>query len=260
MSRVKKQADQEFDRDISNLMLSKEDATDRFHWVAQRLLHAQEEERRHISREMHDDIGNRVVLLAFSIRRLMNRHPAREYTEELDGLLVKTTELSEALRRLSHNLHPSTLQFGRIESSLKSLCRDVANATGLKIETAISPGIDVRSDVALCLYRVTQECLQNIIKHSGAEFARVILTLTSRYVRLKIYDNGRGFRQAAALRNPGLGLTCIKERVRSLGGRMEIETGAGRGTLVRLTIPSNILRRNYEASTSITGGRSRNAA
>src|SRR5882672_2057617 len=63
-------------------MLSKEDGTDRFHWVAQRLLHAQEEERRHISREMHDDIGNRVVLLAFSIRRLMNRHPAREYTEE----------------------------------------------------------------------------------------------------------------------------------------------------------------------------------
>jgi len=65
--------------------------------------------------------------------------------------------------------HPSTLQFGRIESSLKSLCRDVANATGLKIETAIPSGIDVRSDVPLCLYRVTQECLHNIIKHSGAD-------------------------------------------------------------------------------------------
>jgi len=98
----------------------------------------------------------------------------------------------------------------------------------LKIETAISPGIDVRSDVALCLYRVTQECLQNIIKHSGAEMCA---SNPHTYFAICALENLRQRQRIQAGRRtpePGLGLTCIKERVRSLGGRMEIETGAGR--------------------------------
>ena len=227
--------------DITELQLSKEKSLDRVREFARRLVNAQEEERERIAKDMHDDLGNRIALLSFSVQGLINRRNKEKNSplEELADVLHKITDLSFALRQLSHCLHPHLLRNFGIGVALKVLCDEFAKTTGIRIETIIPENVPhLPEESGLCMFRVTQECLHNIAKHSAAAAATLILERTSTNLRLTVSDNGRGFLQSVAWNKAGLGLTSMKERVLSLRGQLEIRSAPGAGTEVRVTIPA----------------------
>jgi signal transduction histidine kinase len=226
--------------DITELQVSKERSLERLHHFAQRLVHAQEEERQRIAREIHDDLGNRIALLAFSIRRAMNPRSKnsgpsrREFSEVIDGI----TDLSNALRNLAHCLHPPLLKHSGICAALKALCQEFGRAHAIKIDVAVPPELSVLPDeIGLCIFRISQECLQNIVKHSGAHHVSVVLERTLTHVQLKISDTGRGFDEFEAAQKGGLGLLSMEERAMCIRGRLEVNSAPGAGTEICLTIP-----------------------
>jgi signal transduction histidine kinase len=204
-----------------------------------RLLEAQEEERRRIAREMHDDLGSRIAELALSIHQIIIRSPelSENAVAQLDGLLEKTTALSGAIRSLSHQLHSPVLTLVGLSAALRSLCQQFQASTGIRVFLAIGSDVDnIPGDRAHALYRIAQESLNNIARHSGASTARVRLTRKPGEVQLTISDSGSGF-TSKSKRSEGLGLISMQERVRALQGTFSIRTRPGAGTHLRATIP-----------------------
>jgi signal transduction histidine kinase len=210
--------------------------------VVYRLLEAQEEERRRIAREVHDDLGSRIAELALSIHQIITRSPelSENAVADLDGLLEKTTALSGAIRSLSHQLHSPVLTLVGLPASLRSLCRQFQASTGIRVFLTIGRDVDdIPADTALSLYRIAQESLNNIARHTGANTARVRLTRKSEQVQLTISDSGSGF-TAKSKRSEGIGLISMEERVRALRGTFQIRTRPGAGTHLRAAIPLSL--------------------
>jgi signal transduction histidine kinase len=217
--------------------------------IAQRLVNAQEEERKRIARDVHDDLGNRIALLAFSVRRIMDQQtPGTPVLTELREVLIKIMDLANALRDLSHDLHPPILQYAGIGVALKWLCEEFEARSDIHVTVGVPAAVsDIPEDVSLCLFRVAQECLQNIAKHSGARSARVSLECSPGFARLKVSDTGIGFTKSHANRNRGLGILSMKERVHHLAGRLEIGNGPDLGTEVQVIIPLSASRKTCAA-------------
>jgi len=225
---------------ITELKRAEEEKSRNLRRLAGRLIHAQEEERRRISAEMHDDLGSRIALLAFSIQHIISEQSGTEDRTvlQLREVLDKISDLSNALRSLSRGLHPPMLQYAGISESLKLLCEEFEKTRGLRIDVVVPPVIeDLPTEVGLCVFRVAQECLQNIARHSGAGQARLVFERTRRQVRLRVSDTGKGFVEGEAIRKGGLGLISMKERVQYLRGSLEVDSAPGCGTEVRVTIP-----------------------
>jgi signal transduction histidine kinase len=226
--------------DITDLQLSREKDLKRLQQFARRLINAQEEERQRISRELHDDIGNRIALLSLSLRRSIKESPEasdlrkHELSKVLDGI----TDLSAALRNLSHCLHPAPLRCLGIRPALKSMQDGFEKTYGIRMDLVIPPDVPrLPDDVELCIFRITQECLQNVTKHSGADKVRIVLKYTPKQVRLTVSDTGRGFIRADAMQKGGLGLLSMEERALSIGGNLMVNSTPGGGTEIWLTIP-----------------------
>jgi signal transduction histidine kinase len=231
--------------DITELQVSKERSLERLHHFAQRLVNAQEEERQRIAREIHDDLGNRIALLAFSIRRVMNtpRVTSASDRNEVGRVIDGITDLSNALRNLAHCLHPPLLKYSGICAALKTLCQEFGRTQGINIEVVVpSETPALPDDVGLCIFRISQECLQNIAKHSGAQTASVVLERTAKQIRLKVSDTGRGFDEFEATQKGGLGLLSIEERAMCIRGRLEVNSAPGAGTEICVTIPLPVTR------------------
>jgi signal transduction histidine kinase len=224
------------DRSLSKASASIID--ERTEFVVGRLLKAHEEECRRISREIHDDLGGRITEIALLIQQIKKSTTIpKAIVSKLDQLRDKAVETSRVIGKLSHRLHSPVLEFTGITVALESVCREFQAHTGIQVEfVAIREPADVPSEIALCLYRIAQESLSNIAKHSDAKSARVELTSRSEEVQLTIRDTGHGFR-ARSRRTKGLGLISMQERVRLLQGTLQIQTRAGAGTLVRTTLP-----------------------
>ena len=209
--------------------------------LAGQLISAQEVERARIARELHDDIGQRIAAFAISISSL-KRQPIVQTTdglrEELSSLQTRTLDLSESVRHLSHDLHPATLQHAGIASVLRSHCEDFAKQHGSEVVVKADLEPDaIDASVALCLFRVTQEALQNIARHSAARHVEVSLTRSAENVELSIADDGSGFNpESANAGGGGLGLQSIRERVRMAHGRLVIDSAPGRGTTVWVSV------------------------
>jgi signal transduction histidine kinase len=225
--------------DITELYLSKQKSLNRVREFARRLVNAQEDERERIAKEMHDDLGNRVALLSFSVQGLIKRRRVQGLpANELSDVLNKITELSRTLSQLSHCLHPHLLKDCGIGGALKELCDEFARSTSIPIASTIPEEfLQISEESGLCLFRVTQECLHNIAKHSEAARATVVLERMPNHVRLIVADNGCGFVPSVAWKKAGLGLTSMKERVLCVRGQLEIRSSPGTGTEVRVTIP-----------------------
>src|SRR5262249_41124831 len=175
--------------DITDLQLSREKDYKRLQDFARRIIHAQEEERQRISREIHDDVGNRLALMSLTLRRFMQHasHSLEPNPPDLGKVLDGITELSTVMRNLSHRLHPAPLRHLGIGAALKSLLHAFKQTHGMQIDVVIPPGLPrLPDEVELCIFRITQECLQNIVKHSGADHAKIVLTHSSRQVRLTV--------------------------------------------------------------------------
>ena len=209
--------------------------------LAASLLTAQEDERRRISRDLHDDIAQRLGMLQLQVEQLRRTLPP-EIAGLVDASLAtfQTTvaTVGTDVRHMSHRLHPSILEDLGIEEALRSLI-SIQRTNGMPIEF-ITSGFprSVLLPVATALYRVTQEALHNVVKHAAGAPATVTLSYTESGVRLSIRDEGPGFDREAVRKKKGLGLVSMQERVKLIEGEVVIDSAPGQGTELHINIPN----------------------
>jgi two-component system CheB/CheR fusion protein len=207
--------------------------------LATGLLRAQEEERLRISRELHDDISQKLTALTVEAETLARktRQAGGVSQKELRTLRDRLAAVSEDVRRTAQQLRPSSLEHLGLAPALKSYCADFARKEGIGVRfLARNLPRTIPPEVALNLYRVVQEALSNVAKHSGARSAGVSLSARGDSLHLVIKDTGRGFDPALA-RSHGLGLINMDERVRSLGGTLSLQTQPGHGVHIDVRVP-----------------------
>jgi PAS domain S-box-containing protein len=205
-----------------------------------RLLHAQEEERARIAKELHDGLSQNLALLAVELQMFGQQLPeaAGQINDRLEQFSQQTKALSTEVHRISHGLHPAKLKQLGLAVALKGLCREVEAAHGISLSfQGPDAPCDLPEDVALCLYRVAQEAVQNIIKHSGATKAAVRLAVADDTTTLTITDNGKGFAPEAEPAKASLGLVSMRERVRSVQGEISVTSNVGKGTSIVVGVP-----------------------
>jgi two-component system sensor histidine kinase UhpB len=205
-----------------------------------KLIAAREEEASRIARELHDDVGQRLALVSIGLGRLRQVSPEAAGPSPVVKLQEQTSAIARSLRQISHQLHPAALEHAGLASALELKCEEVRQATNL--EVALRNRCDpsaIPQDVALCLYRVVQEALNNVIRHAGARRVDVLLRLEGSHLALRVTDDGRGFDPAPAGQGTGLGLRSAAERVAAVGGRLMVDSAPGAGTTVRVAIPLN---------------------
>ena len=211
-------------------------------FLGSRLIAAQEDERRRIARELHDDLNQRMAVLSIELEQLGQKvdKPAL-LRKRIHGLQLQAQEISSDIHRLSYKLHPSKLDHLGLTSAVKSLCDELSNPqTGKPRVHFHQSGVpaDLPKDVTLCLFRIAQETLRNAVKHSGAETVQVVLTKTDhRVIRLVISDNGCGFDTRSELMDKGLGFISMHERLRLVGGEIKISSRPQRGTKIEVVVP-----------------------
>ena len=207
--------------------------------LASRLVAAAEEARRQVARELHDDFGQRLAGLTLALKAARNQLPEGEpQRSELEAIGGCLTELAEDLRRLSHDLHPAALERRGLAEALRDHCREIERRHGLRVGLSLDGGEGpFPPDVALGLYRIAQEALENTARHAGAQTARLTLRAAGRTARLTVADDGAGFDPGEARRAGGVGLASIEERAQLLGGRCRIASAPGAGTEMEVTVP-----------------------
>jgi signal transduction histidine kinase len=204
--------------------------------LARRLIASQEAERQRLARELHDDVSQRLVLLNLEIDQI-----AEQMDEALRArmrqLSAQLREIGGDLHDLSYDLYPSRLRLVGIVDALQSLCSEASQQRNLQVTfTHGSMPESVDADVLLCLYRIVQEALHNVARHSRAQEAQVSVTCADGYVELQIVDSGVGF-EPKQVPHAGLGLVSMRERALALNGDLAIDAGPGRGTRIRVWIP-----------------------
>jgi two-component system sensor histidine kinase UhpB len=200
---------------------------------------AQEEERRRIARDLHDGVNQELAAQAIALSTLAARLPdaSEAVKQDFARLQARTVEMAKTIRDLSHSLHPGVLQHAGLVAALRGYCRGFEREHGLAVTFRAEGELGaVPPDVALCLYRVTQEGLGNVARHAKATRATVILGRKGGDVALTIGDDGRGFDPASARRGDGLGLISLDERARLIGGRLTIDSQPQRGAELRITV------------------------
>ena len=209
--------------------------------LAGRLLTAQEAERTRIARGLHDDVGQQLAgvgIMLSGLKRLVLRPgPPKDAAETVTVLQERTNALAETIRHLSHELRPGVLTNLGLVAALRQHAAEVEQHYGITVTLAAPANLDsVDLDVALCLYRVTQEALSNSAKHAHARVARVELRRNGTAIELRVEDDGVGF-VASERSTSGLGLRSITERVRLLHGSVDVDSTPGRGTTLVVRTP-----------------------
>jgi PAS domain S-box-containing protein len=208
--------------------------------LSARLIHGQEEERTRIARELHDDIGQRMALISIELEQLSQL--TKESSQEQQSLILKLSqqarEITTDVQHISHELHSPKLEHLGLVSAVKALCRDFSQHRKMRIEVnAQADFTSIPSDLAVCLYRVVQEALQNVIKHSHSPEARVDLHAYPDHIDIGIRDSGIGFDPDSPMARAGLGLVSMRERLRLVQGTLVIESRPGQGTSIRIRVP-----------------------
>jgi PAS domain S-box-containing protein len=204
-----------------------------------RIIVSQEEERQRIARELHDDLSQKVALLNLEVDQIANEVPLYTHRTRLEQVSSQVGEIASGLSDLSHQLHPSRLQTLGLTESVRLLCREISQQRHVKVEFSsarlphsVDPG------VSLCLYRIAQEALHNVAKHSQAQDASVYLARDGNFVDLQISDSGVGF-DPNVTTAAGLGLVSMRERVGVLKGHLVIYASPGQGTRIGVRVPLN---------------------
>jgi PAS domain S-box-containing protein len=201
-----------------------------------RLLRAQEEERRRISQELHDDIGQRMVLMGMEIEQLeqkLRAHSGDTLAQVAVDLNLHLREVASAIHDMCRELHSSKLEHMGLRAALNELCVNIFQHSGIFVRLEMSEDTDTFPDeVARCFYRVAQEALNNVSKHSMTQSAQVIAKKEGEIIRLVIRDFGVGFDPSGLRDSNGIGLASMRERLRSIGGTLVIRSSRGHGTEV----------------------------
>lgn len=213
------------------------------HLLSGRLITAQEDERKRIARELHDDVTQLLALHSIELDQFSPSAVSPEDRSRIRDLSAKASEIATEVHNIAHRLHPSKLNHLGLLPAVRELCRDVTLRHGLDVQVA-EEGVpaDLGSDLTLCLYRVIQESLANVLRHSGASHALVSLQRREREITLKIADDGRGFDPATVPASHGIGLFSMRERLRLVSGRMSVCSQPGAGTEVTVIVPVQAMK------------------
>jgi two-component system sensor histidine kinase UhpB len=201
---------------------------------------AQEEERTRIARDLHDDVNQRLAMLSIGLDQVRNDSPELrpELREQLDELLRQTNQISSDVQSISHELHPSKLDYLGIVGAIKSFCQEFGERQRVEIQFLHEDvPIAVPREVSICLFRVLQEALRNAVKHSGERRFEVCLYGETRGIGLRVSDSGMGFDMESENRPRGLGLISMRERLRLVHGTLSIGTKPSSGTTIDAFVP-----------------------
>ena len=204
------------------------------------LIHDQEEERARIARELHDDFSQRLAVQHLDLGQLRDKLPESELEERADiqRMIKKTKEMSADLRSLSHRLHSSKLELVGLVPALSGLCQEIQEKHKIAVRfLGYGSQLNLGNATELCLFRVCQEALTNVVRHSEAKSAQVELSAKEKYVSLRISDTGKGFAADLNSSETGIGLLSMRERVRIVGGNFSIRSEPMRGTAVVAEVP-----------------------
>ncbi len=206
--------------------------------LAAQLITAQEEERRRVSRELHDSLCQKLASLALDVENLAVALPSPAATRaHLQELGARAIQVSEEARHIAYELHPSVLDDLGLVVSLKALCDDFAKAEKIRVDFKAGKLPDqIPQNIASGLYRIAQESLQNVAKHAKAKCLSVALELRDHRLVLSVEDNGIGFAPEAVKGKGGLGLVSIGERARIMGGNLSIASKPGAGTRISVSV------------------------
>jgi PAS domain S-box-containing protein len=217
-------------------------AEDALHRLSTRLLQSQDSERRRIARELHDSTGQNLAALAMHLTRLSESSAdlQPDAQQSLSTCLLLTDQCSREIRILSYLLHPPMLDELGLASALQWYADGFGQRSGIQVNLEVPPDLGrLPQEVEIALFRVIQECLTNIHRHSGSATATIRLAKQPDCVVLEVQDTGRGMAIAGADGQPtelGVGVMGMRERVQELGGQLNIKSGA-QGTMVRATLP-----------------------
>ena len=192
---------------------------------------------------MSQQLAGVSIALSSLKHRMEESQVSEELKAELRALHQRTATLAQNVRHLSHDLHPTVLRHGGLVAALTSYCAELERSHG-PVLTCSAEGdfASIAPEVALCLYRIAQEALRNVVAHAGASRADVRLLRSGDHAEMTIADDGKGFDVARSLeRGRGLGLVSIRERVRLAGGTVSFEADGKQGTRVRVQVPVNAL-------------------
>jgi len=208
--------------------------------VGRRLIEAHEEERTWIARELHDDIGQRIALLAIELGRCDHQAPGS--VVDMHGYLQlacqRVYDLGKDIQALSHRLHSSKLEYLGLVTAAKSVCHELSEQRNVRIAFKHSDiPAAIPKEISLCLFRVLQEALQNAVKHSADQNFTVEVHGTNEGISLIVSDSGIGFDWQDAMNRRGLGLISMRERLRLVNGELSIQSEPGRGTTVLARVP-----------------------
>jgi signal transduction histidine kinase len=222
--------------DVTDRKLAEEALAD----MGRRLIEAHEEERTWIARELHDDINQRIAVLVNEADMLEESLPESmvELHDQVRQARQRLSELAGDIQSLSHRLHSSKLDYLGIAAAASSFCKEFSAQQKVEIDFSHA-GIprSVPKEIALCLFRILQESLQNAVKHSGVRQFRVELRRTATQIHLTVKDMGVGFDQEDAKNRHGLGLISMRERLQLVKGELFIKSERGGGTTIYARIP-----------------------
>jgi PAS domain S-box-containing protein len=207
--------------------------------LAQRLINSQEEERTRVARELHDNIGHSLALFTIELdrTRLAMADLSSENDARFGSLCLKLKTLGRDVSNLSHQLHSSELELLGFAVAIKALCREFSEQYRIQTHCKCSGAFDnLSGQVSLCLFRVVQEALHNIAKHSRATRVDIEMHATPKSVHLCVADDGVGFAPNTSARRAGLGLVSMRERLHLVGGKFTINSKLGCGTRVEATV------------------------
>jgi len=225
------------------------------HDLSGRLIHAQEEAQARLARELHDDLSQSLALLAVELDMLGQRPPAAssEVSARMQEFSTQVRNLSSGVHRLSHELHPAKLVQLGLVAAVRGFAKELGAAHQIEV-TCVFQDVPVvlPDDIALCIYRIVQEGLQNVVKHSGTPAARVVLRADAQELCLEISDRGCGFNLSTTTGGSSLGLVSMRERVRLVQGQMSLQSRQGEGTTLEVRVP--LPTRTVEIEQSRTGG------
>src|SRR5712691_12183838 len=205
------------------------------------LLRLQDEEGRRIARDLHDSTGQNVVALATTLSQLHDSMPSS--SRKLRKLVSQCQALAYQcvceVRTLSYLLHPPMLDEAGLEDAIRHYADGFAERTGIEFQLQVSPRFGrMTADVEMALFRVVQESLTNIQRHSGSLLAKIRIDRNADNVTLEVSDKGRGISDSRFPSGVGVGIPSMHERVKQFGGRLDVDSSS-RGTTVRVTIPVN---------------------
>jgi signal transduction histidine kinase len=207
--------------------------------MAERVVIAQEEERKRISRDLHDDLGQVLTTQLFELRKLQEEvtSPGKMLFARLQMLHDQTNETFQTIHRLAQDLRPPALDALGLKLALKNYCAEFTRRFQIPVTFEFDQEIYALPDIYnITLYRTLQEALTNIVKHAQASQVWVEINLDEDHIMLTIQDNGQGFDPSQAQSN-GLGLSGLRERLTLVGGSLQISSNPVRGTILSARLP-----------------------